>query len=344
LRIDSQITTRDDSSVRFDHLLPETIFQTVTEQGLVPTGALVPLNSYENRVYEIGIEEGEPVIAKYYRPGRWSKETIAEEHRFVVRCAEMEIPVVRPLPLKKHLPEVETLALLDAEADSERIFYTLFPKFRGREHAEITNDDRRWLGRTLGRLHNVGEKFPAAHRLTLTPQTYGYDSLNFILTQEFLPEDLKKNIEGYLLKVLELAAPYFLTPYQSFVLHGDCHPGNILWNKDGPHLLDFDDMVIAPPVQDLWMLFNGTDEEKREQKAIFLEGYSIFRKFDETSLILAEPLRTLRMIHHSAWIGQRYEEPAFQKAFPFYSERRYWEGFLQEIKEQIGVLQELGWR
>lgn len=328
--------------MRFDHLLPETIFRTVTNQGLVPTGVLVPLNSYENRVYEIGIEEGEPIVAKYYRPGRWSQETIAEEHRFVCLCAEMEIPVVRPLSLEQHLKGIDTLAQTDSE--SGRIFYTLFPKFRGREHAEITNEDRRWLGRTLGRLHNVGERFMAPHRWKLTPQTYGHDSLNFILSQEFLPADLKANVEAHLRKALELVGPFFATSLKTIVLHGDCHPGNILWNKEGPHLLDFDDMVIAPPVQDLWMIFNGTEEEKREQRLVFLEGYSLFREFDETTWILTEPLRTLRMIRHAAWIGQRYAEPAFQRAFPYYKDRRYWEEFLQGIKEQIGLLQELGWQ
>ena len=327
--------------MHFDHLLPETIFRTITEQGLQPTGVLFPLNSYENRVYEIGIEEGEPIVAKYYRPGRWSLETIAEEHRFVAACDEAEIPVVRHLTLKNPLPSINTLAQTDSE--SGKIFYAFFAKFRGRDHAEITNEDRKWLGRTLGRLHNIGEKFKASHRPFLTPQTYGVDSLQFILSQEFLPPDLKTNIESHLQKVLELVAPYFRPDLKTITLHGDCHPGNILWNKDGPHFLDFDDMVIAPPVQDLWMLFNGTEDEKREQKKMVLEGYSIFRNFDESTWILAEPLRTLRMIRHAAWIGQRYSEPAFQRAFPYYRERRHWEEFLQGIKEQIGILQELSW-
>lgn len=327
--------------MRFDHLLPETIFKTVTEQGYYPTGVLFPLNSYENRVYEIGIEEGEPLVAKFYRPGRWSQETIAEEHLFVAALAEAEIPVVRHLPLKQHLEGIKTLGRTDAH--SGKIFYTLFPKFRGREHAETTNDDRRWLGRTLARLHNVGENFKTKHRMHLTPETYGHHSLSFILTQEFLPPDLKQSIEAHLAKAIELVEPHFKKPFSAITLHGDCHPGNVLWNKDGPHLLDFDDMVIAPPVQDVWMLLNGTDDEKREQMRGFLEGYEVFREFDDSSLILSEPLRTLRMIRHAAWIGQRYEEPAFQRAFPYYQERRYWEEFLQGIKEQISLLQELSW-
>lgn len=325
--------------MRFDHLLPEIIFDTVAAQGYLPTGVLVPLNSYENRVYEIGIEEGEPLVAKYYRPGRWDFEIIAEEHRFVAALAEAEVPVVRHLELKKHLKGLSTL-----NKTADGIFYAIFPKFRGREHAEVTDDDRRWLGRTLARLHNVGEGFSAKHRMHLTAETYGHHSLSFILTQEFLPPDLKLSIETHLAKAIELVVPYFQKPMKTIALHGDCHPGNVLWNKDGPHLLDFDDMVIAPPVQDVWMLLNGTDEEKRGQMRVFLEGYEVFREFDESTLVLSEPLRTLRMIRHAAWIGQRYEEPAFQRAFPYYRERRYWEEFLQGIKEQIGLLQELQWQ
>ncbi|HSB43513.1 MAG TPA: serine/threonine protein kinase, partial [Nitrospira sp.] len=307
------------------------------------TGVLFPLNSYENRVYEIGIEDeetGKPtaIVAKYYRPGRWSQETIADEHGFVAALAEAEIPVVAHLPLRSHLKALPTLA-----KTVDGIFYAFFPKFRGREHAEILNDDRRWLGRSLARMHNVGEAFKAPRRMRLTPETYGHNSLAFILTQSFLPPDLKQSIESHLQKAIELVEPHFKRDWSPIAVHGDCHPANILWNKDGPHLLDFDDMVVAPAVQDVWMLFNGTEDEKSEQKKVFLEGYEIFREFDDASLILAEPLRTLRMIRHAAWIGQRYEEPAFQRAFPYYRERRYWEEYLQSIKEQISLLQELSW-
>lgn len=324
--------------MRFDHLLPEVIFQTVEAQGLRPTGVLIPLNSYENRVYEIGIEEREPVVAKYYRPGRWTKEQIAEEHAFVAALVQAEIPVVPPVALQSHIPGIPTLG-----KTHDGIFFAFFPKFRGREHAEILDEDRKWLGRTLGRLHNIGENFRAGHRLRLTPETYGIASLEFILSQKFLPPDLKENVEVHLLKALELIVPYFKADLKAISTHGDCHPGNILWNKEGPHLVDFDDMVVAPPIQDLWMLFDGTEEDKRRQREAFFEGYETFRKFDQTTLKLAEPLRTLRMIRHAAWIGQRYSEPAFQRAFPYYQERRYWEEFLQGIKEQIGLLQELSW-
>lgn len=319
----------------FEALLPETIFKTVTVQGFRPNGYLTPLNSYENRVYEIGLEDSAPIVAKYYRPGRWSLKAIGEEHRFLSALGEVEIPVVSPIPLPNQVAEVETIAR------TGDIFYAFFPKFRGREHDEILNDDRRWLGRTLGRLHNIGEHFKTRHRMVLNPETYGENSLDFILTQTFLPADLKKNIEVHLLKALELIRPFFAEEVGAITVHGDCHPGNILWNRDGPCLVDFDDMVMAPPVQDLWMLFNGNQEEMKEQRRVFFEGYEMFRNFDEASLLLTEPLRTLRMIRYAAWIGQRYAEEAFRRAFPYYQERRYWEEFLLGMKEQISLLQEV---
>ncbi len=187
----------------------------------------------------------------------------------------------------------------------------------------------------------MGEHFQSKYRLTLNPQTYGTNSLQFILTQAFLPLDLKNNLETLLLNAIKLTEPFFTKDLKTITLHGDCHPGNVLWNRDGPFLVDFDDMVVAPPVQDVWMLFNGDRDEKRKQLESFLEGYEIFRKFNQTELRLTEPLRTLRIIRHAAWIGQRYSEPIFKKAFPYYEERRYWENFMQEIREQIALMQEI---
>jgi Ser/Thr protein kinase RdoA (MazF antagonist) len=320
--------------MQFSELLPEIIFETVTRQGLRPTGVLVPLNSYENRVYEIGLEGQSAIVGKYYRPGRWGAKAIAEEHAFLAALAEHEIPVVQSLKLKEHLPECEALAA------TGEIYYTFFPKFRGREHAEITLEDLGLLGRTLGRLHNIGAKFKALHRMHLTPESYGYESLDYILTLNFVPDDLLDNIEAFLGQALERLEPFFDREMEQILVHGDCHPGNILWNPDGPHLLDFDDMITAPPVQDMWMLFHGSEEEKTQQQEAFFSGYEIFRAFDYGTLRLAEPLRTLRMIRHAAWIGKRLQEPIFQRSFPYYRERRYWEEFLLSMKEQVALLQE----
>ncbi len=317
--------------MRFDHLLPETIFKSVTDQGFQPTGVLYPLNSYENRVYEVGVEDGPPLTVKYYRPGRWDQKALEDEHRFLALLKEHELPIVSPFSLRKSLLGLPTLA---KEND---IFYAVYPKFRGAQKAELHNEDRQWLGRLLARLHNLGASFPCRHRLTLTPETYGDASLSWILEQEFLPEDLRKSVEICLKQAIDLTRPAFQHA-QNITVHGDCHLGNLLWDREGPHLLDFDDMVLAPAIQDAWLLFYGDDGERAEQQKYFLEGYETFRPFDRSSFKLAEPLRTLRMIRHAAWIGQRYAEPAFQKAFPYYEQRRYWEEFLQSIKEQISLL------
>lgn len=319
----------------FSNLLPQVIFETVRAEGFYPSGHLLALNSYENRVYEIGLEDHPPLVAKFYRLGRWNKEIIHDEHRFVRTLDEADVPVVSPLPLKNGIEGAETIGQIAGYS------YALFPKFRGKEKDELFVEDRRWLGRTLARLHNVGENFKAAHRMQLTPQSYGYDSLEFILSRSFLPPDLKKNIETLLLLALRQVEPFFTPSLKIFPIHGDCHLGNVLWNKEGPWFVDFDDMVSAPPVQDVWMLFYGDADEKQVQIKNFFEGYETFRRFDSSTLILTEPLRTLRMIRHTAWIGQRYGETAFQRAFPYYPERRYWEEFLLSIKEQISLLQEM---
>ena len=319
----------------FDTLLPELIFDAVAEQGLRATGAMQPLNSYENRVYEITLEDEAPVIAKFYRPHRWTLFQIREEHLFVQALADAEIPVVAPLALAKPVKEQNTLGQIGA------FFYAFFPKFRGREEVELSNDHRQWLGRSLARVHNVGANFKARHRIELSPETYGYNSLSAILQEHYAPDELTKNLETHLLQAIALTEDFFTAGLKFIPLHGDCHWGNILWNHDGPHLLDFDDMVIAPPVQDLWMLFHGSADEIAKQKESFFNGYEMFRRFDHDTLILSEPLRTLRMIHHAAWIGRRYNEPAFQRAFPYYKDTRYWENFLLSIKEQIALMQDL---
>ncbi|MBX7148795.1 serine/threonine protein kinase [bacterium] len=319
----------------FDQLLPEVILNAVEDQGYLPTGYLFPLNSYENRVYEIGIEGAPPIIGKFYRPGRWGEGALLDEHRFIKALVEAEFPVVAPLELKKTSQQEKTLGFV------ENYYFALFPRFRGAHKAELMQDDRKWMGRHLARLHNVGASFKAKHRLPLNPQTYGEASLSFILSQPHIPDDLKKSIDHLLNDALDLVEPFFNDSLVAFTTHGDCHWGNVLWNHDGPHFLDFDDMVIAPPVQDIWMLFSGTPDEVKEQKNAFLEGYSVFRDFDEKTFILSEPLRTLRLMRMASWIGERYEEEAFKRAFPYYRDRRYWEEFLLSIKEQIGLLQEL---
>ena len=319
----------------FKDLLPDFICDTLTSQGFRPTGQLFQLNSYENRVYEIPMENERPVIAKFYRPGRWTEETLLDEHQVLKALEEAEIPVVRPLVLDSTVG-CETLSFADP------YYYCLYPKFGGHEEPDLNDDHRTWLGRTLARLHNVTNTLDVKNRIRIDTETYGDDQLKSIFELSYLPQDLKDNHEDIILMCLDLIDPVINQDWGSFAVHGDCHLGNVLWNHDGPTLVDFDDMVISPAVQDVWMLFHGTKQEQEAQKKSFFEGYEMFRDFDQHSFILVEPLRSLRMIRHTAWIGERFDEEIFKRTFPYYTERKYWEEFLLSMKEQLGALQMMG--
>lgn len=318
----------------FDSLTPKIILDCFFKQGLRPTGALIPLNSYENRVYEVPVEEGAPIIAKFYRQNRWSSRTIADEHHFVSRLLEAEIPVLAPLALFK--PAGEALSL----GYDHHFYYAFFPKLKGREKPEMDANERRQIGRLMGRLHNMGEKNLMPHRSKLDFENFIYAPAQTLFQSKYIPEQLKSSFESFLNGFMPLLKIFFDQPTKIISLHGDCHIGNILWNKDGPHLVDFDDMIVGPPVQDLWMLFSGSKEEMQTQADDFLEGYEVFRTFDRSTLSLIEPLRTARMIRHAAWIGQRFDEEAFKKAFPYYNQNRYWESLFLNLKEQTSIIQE----
>lgn len=320
----------------FKDLIPDFICDTLASQGYEPTGQMFQLNSYENRVYEIYLENNRPVIAKFYRPERWSAETIIDEHQVLKSLDEAEVPVVRPLNLN-HTEGFETLGFANP------YYYCLYPKFGGHEEPDLTGEHRQWLGRTLARLHNVTHALKVKNRISISTKTYGDDPLNSIFEKGFLPDDLENNLEDIILRCLDLIDPMMNQTWNAFAVHGDCHLGNVLWNDEGPTLVDFDDMVMAPSVQDFWMLFHGTEEEQSIQKKDFFEGYEMFRNFDAREFLLVEPLRTLRMVRHTAWIGERFEEEIFKRTFPYYTERKYWEEFLLSMKEQLGALQMIGY-
>jgi len=317
----------------FDKLLPDLIFAAAWRQGFRPTGALSPLNSYENRVYEIGVEDHPPLIAKFYRPGRWTQEALGEEHRFIMALAGQELPVVEPLLLNE--PAEGSPPTLGRQDD---FFFAFYPRVRARQSAELDAEQRQQMGRLLARIHMAGEQFPLRHRLLLSPESYGYASLDFLFTEGFIPEHLCRPLESVLLEAVRLTEPAFNRNVRPIATHGDCHWGNILWNDKGPLLIDFDDVISAPAVQDLWMLCSGSPEEIKSQRKDVLDGYETFRAFEYESLALIEPLRTLRIIRHAAWIGQRYDEEIFKRAFPYYLDDRYWESFLLTLKEQIGLM------
>ncbi|MEJ2646643.1 MAG: serine/threonine protein kinase [Gammaproteobacteria bacterium] len=319
-------------SAPYHQLGPDTVLTAVESCGYRTDGHFLALNSYENRVYQIGLEDEPPLVAKFYRPGRWSDDAILEEHRFALELAEHEIPVVAPLP--------------DRDGTTLHRYkgfrFALFPRRGGRWPELDQRDNRLWLGRFIGRIHAVGAVRPFEYRPALDSRSFGTDSVRFILENRLIPghveeayrtltEDLLTQIEGRFEMVGAL---------RRLRLHGDCHPGNILWTDAGPHFVDLDDCRSGPAVQDLWMLLSGAREEMAVQLGDIIEGYTQFFDFDPVELHLIEPLRTLRMLHYAAWLARRWSDPAFPMAFPWFGSPRYWEDHILALREQAAALDE----
>lgn len=317
----------------FKDLNPDFILDVIQSQGFKPEGQLIQLNSYENRVYEIPLLEGSSLVAKFYRPNRWSKEQLLEEHQTLAHLKKHNAAVVYPFELSSNLPQ-NTLGY------ASPFHYAIYPKHKGKLKADLNEDQLFQLGDVLGHIHQVNQSLKLKHRLSLNSQTFGDDQLPSIFEGGFLPDDLFANLRDILHDCLDLMDPLFQQNLDEFPIHGDCHLGNVIWNQDDePTLVDFDDMVLAPAVQDVWMLFHGSDAEKEEQQEPVFEGYEQHLDFDHNSLNWIEVFRTLRMIKHAAWIGERYDEAIFQQAFPYYPERKYWENLLLNFKEQLFHLQ-----
>lgn len=320
------------SDIPFAGLDPEVILSAVESVGYFCDGRLLALNSYENRVYQVGIEEASPVIAKFYRPGRWSDAAILEEHAFSLELAEQEIPVVAPL----HNERGETLH------SHQGFRFALFPR-RGGRWPDLDDPDKlRWLGRFLGRIHAVGAAKRFAHRPSLNIQNFGEDSYQFLLERNFLPGYLVPAYRSVAEDLLRQVRAVFeaIGPCYTLRLHGDCHPGNILWGEHGPHFVDLDDSRMGPAVQDLWMLLSGARHEQEQHLLPIIEGYQEFREFDALELGLIEALRALRLIHYAAWLGRRWQDPAFPHNFPWFNTPRYWEDHCQALREQMALLDE----
>jgi len=308
----------------FLRILPEVIFDAAEKLGGRCTGRFYALNAMENRVYDIEMEEGPHVVIKFYRPGRWSRATIQAEHDFLKALEESEIPVVCPLTDDKG----QSIFAIN------EVMFTIFPKRLGRLEPELNTEQLTRLGRFMARLHNVGATVKAAPRLRLDPQTYGRDPLKFLKDGNFVPMELASHFETIVTQICDAITPRF-TDVQYVLLHGDCHSGNILWNRDDPYFIDFDDMLYAPPVQDIWMLTGGDDDYGKERRDILLEAYEQIRTFDVTTLQLIEPLRALRMIHFSAWIARRWEDSAFKLAFPDFGTEHYWQEQIEGLALQL---------
>jgi Ser/Thr protein kinase RdoA (MazF antagonist) len=283
----------------------------------------MPLRAFENRVYEVELEDERRLVVKFHRPGRWSRETILDEHAFLAELAAAEIPVVPPLDLGTGT----TLGEIDG------IFYSAFPKVRGRIMDELDAERRRLIGRTLGRMHAVGAARAAAHRPQLTVQRYVQEPLESLAGGHYMPDNLLPRYRDVALRIAQATAP-LLAAAKPQRIHGDLHWGNVLWTADGPVLVDFDDMLTGPPVQDLWLLARGYSEEAQREREDLLTGYELFREFDRATLALAEPLRALRIVYMSGWIARRWEDPAFPVAFPTFRQANYW---MSEYEELVAI-------
>ncbi|VXB16025.1 serine/threonine protein kinase [Massilia sp. 9I] len=315
----------------FARLDPQAVLEAVESVGLFGDGRLLALNSYENRVYQVGLEEGPPVVVKFYRPGRWSDAAILEEHAFVAELAEQEIPAV-------------PASVIDGRTLHEFAGYrfSVFPRRGGRAPELGDPATLEWIGRFIGRIHAVGGTRPYGARPELNLQTFGREPFAYLRTHDFIPPELAATWAS----VVEQALSGVERCYERagelplLRLHGDCHGGNVLWTPDGPHFVDFDDSRMGPAVQDLWMLLSGERQEMVGQMADVLAGYEDFCEFHPRQLYLVEALRTLRLIHYSAWLAMRWDDPAFPAAFPWFHTQRYWQDRILELREQVALMDE----
>jgi len=315
----------------YDRLTPDVIIAAVESLGRVSDRRILALNSYENRVYQVGIEQGVPLVAKFYRPDRWSDAAIQEEHGFALELAAAEVPVVPPI-----VKDGRTLF------EYEGFRFAVFERRGGRWPELGSRTEREWMGRFLGRIHLVGRRQRFRHRPRLDIDRMGDDSRNYLLAEGWIPPHLESAYDSVTANLLQLIRDAFAAArgVNELRLHGDCHRGNILWTDFGPHFVDLDDCITGPAIQDLWMLLSGSRHEMAEQLAQLLDGYTQFVDFDPRELVLIESLRTLRMIHYSAWLARRWSDPAFPAAFPWFTEPRYWENQVLALREQIAAIEE----
>lgn len=307
----------------FFELGQEEVLQATEDLGFEVTGFCYPLNSYENRVYEIELENHRKIVTKFYRPGRWSEAQIFEEHTFLSDLQESEIPVSVPLKIDGH-----TLF----EIEDHSILYCAYEKHRGRMQGEVPRGAYRSLGTWIARLHNVGATRPFDHRPTLSVSSYGRAGLEAILASELFPSEMRQSYQTLVSELLATIEPFFAgVPLHR--IHGDCHLGNILWNDDDPLFVDFDDSVKGPAIQDIWLLLPGRDAFAREVFDEIVAGYASLRDWNPAWASLIEPLRALRLIHFQAWVLKRWQDPAFPRAFPQMLTPVHWREHYHDLQE-----------
>ncbi len=334
--MNEQISQQED----YSNLTPDTVLDAAASVGYDVNASIIPLNSYENRVYQIGINDSSPIITKFYRPRRWSNEAIMEEHSFSIELSELEIPVIAPF----------------TDNDNKTLHYyngyrfAIFPKQAGRSPDTDNMDQLYRIGRFIGRIHAVGATKNFQHRPSLEIQNYGYDAIDFLFNNNFIPAELddsyKSTVEILIKKVESIFTTYKYKNIQKQRIHGDCHISNILWRDEGPHFVDLDDCITGPVVQDIWMLLSGDRAEMTAQLSEILEGYSEFNSFNTSQLVFIESLRALRLLHYSSWLAKRWNDPAFPHNFPWFNTTKYWQDQILILREQISMLDEepLFWR
>lgn len=307
---------------------PNTLLDAIEQAGFEPSGGVVALNSYENRVYQIELEAGGFIVAKFYRPGRWTDAQIAEEHAFAAELVEDELPIVAPLSR-------------DGRTVFEHVGYrfAVYPRQGGHAPDIEVGDNLKVLARTLARIHAVGGRSQFETRQPLSIERLGTQSRDFLLQANIIPLELESAYASTTEHLLQRMQEQH-TPLREIRIHGDCHLGNLLWRDDTPNFVDFDDTVMGPPIQDLWMLLSGEREEQQQQIDTILEAYRMFYDFDQSSLRAIATLRTLRIMHHAAWIARRWEDPAFPLAFPWFAQERYWSDHILTLREQMSDLDE----
>ena len=340
---------RDANATPYADLDPTVVLDALDSVGLRGDGRLIQLNSYENRVFQVFLEDGRVVVAKFYRPGRWTDAQILEEHAFAAELGAAEIPVAVPWKLgdaadSVHRSGVSMLGptLAEFAARTARYRFSVSERLAGRAPELDDPDTLEWIGRFVGRIHAVGARARFVHRQTLDLETFGIANRDWLLGTDLIPPDALTDWRAVTERALEAVRAAFAeggTP-RTLRLHGDCHLGNVLWASDGPHFVDLDDAVNGPATQDLWMLLSGERAAMTRQLAALLDGYESFMDYDRRELRLVEPLRTLRIIHHSAWIARRWNDPAFPIAFPWFESPKYWAEQTTRLREQVVAMAE----
>ena len=316
----------------YSRLTPDVIVQAVENLGFEPDARIFGLNSYENRVYQVGIKDGSSVVAKFYRPKRWSEKQILEEHGFAKELADLEIPVIPPIKLLRG----ETLFKF------EGFHMAVFPLLIGRPPELDNLDNLLVMGRFIGRILSVGTKKSFTHRIEISIDRFAIQSRQFLLENDFIPLELIPAYESLSQDLIERIELRFQEhgPLLKQRIHGDCHRGNVLWKDNAPNFVDFDDTMTGPVIQDIWMMLSGSRDQKQAQLLELVEGYNEFGDFRASELTLVESFRTLRIINYSAWLARRWQDPAFPQNFPWFNTQRYWSEHILELREQLAALDE----